>query len=73
MISRHEVKCTLEDVLEEIFGEVQDEFDSDEVEDIVEVCENCYDVNPMMRRPERTDRSCLQKSYFSELDTNTLA
>ena len=43
---------TLEDVLEEIFGEVQDEFDDDEVEDLVKISENCYEVNPMMRTDE---------------------
>lgn len=43
---------TLEDVLEEIFGEVQDEFDSDEEADIKEVSENSYIANAMMRLDE---------------------
>lgn len=46
---------TLEDVLEEIFGEVQDEFDDDEVEDIVKISETCYEVNPMMRTDELSE------------------
>ena len=46
---------TLEDVLEEIFGEVQDEFDDDEVEDLVKISETCYEVNPMMRTDELSE------------------
>lgn len=42
---------TLEDVLEEIFGEVQDEFDVEEA-DIKEVSENIYLANAMMRLDE---------------------
>lgn len=43
---------TLEDVLEEIFGEVQDEFDADEEADIKEVSLNVYEANAMMRIDE---------------------
>ncbi len=43
---------TLEDVLEEIFGEVQDEFDADEEADIKEISENTYHANAMMRLDE---------------------
>lgn len=43
---------TLEDVLEEIFGEVQDEFDADEEADIKEIAENTYLANAMMRIDE---------------------
>lgn len=43
---------TLEDVLEEIFGEVQDEFDADEEADIKELSENTYIANAMMRLDE---------------------
>lgn len=42
---------TLEDVLEEIFGEVQDEFDAEEA-DIKEIAENTYLANAMMRIDE---------------------
>ncbi len=42
---------TLEDVLEEIFGEVQDEFDAEEA-DIKQVAENTYHANAMMRLDE---------------------
>lgn len=43
---------TLEDVLEEIFGEVQDEFDEDEEADIKEISEDIYLANAMMRLDE---------------------
>jgi len=43
---------TLEDVLEEIFGEVQDEFDEEEEEHIVKISDTCYEVNAMMRTDE---------------------
>lgn len=43
---------TLEDVLEEIFGNVQDEFDVDEEADIKEISENTYLANAMMRLDE---------------------
>lgn len=46
---------TLEDVLEEIFGEVQDEFDYDEEADIKEIGENTYLANAMMRLDEIAD------------------
>lgn len=42
---------TLEDVLEEIFGEVQDEFDEEEA-DIKEISPNMYLANAMMRLDE---------------------
>lgn len=42
---------TLEDVLEEIFGEVQDEFDAEEA-DIKKIEENTYLANAMMRIDE---------------------
>lgn len=43
---------TLEDVLEEIVGEVQDEFDEEEESDIKEIEENNYIANAMMRLDE---------------------
>lgn len=46
---------TLEDVLEEIFGEVQDEFDADEEADIKELSEDTYLANAMMRLDEITE------------------
>lgn len=43
---------TLEDVLEEIFGEVQDEFDADEEADIKIINEDTFLVNAMVRLDE---------------------
>ena len=43
---------TLEDVLEEIFGDVQDEFDVDEEIDIKEIQHDTYEVNGSMRLDE---------------------
>lgn len=43
---------TLEDVLEEILGEVQDEFDKDEEADIKQITTNTYLANAMMRIDE---------------------
>ncbi len=43
---------TLEDVLEEIFGEVQDEFDEDEEADIKQINEDTFIANAMMRLDE---------------------
>lgn len=53
---------TLEDVLEEIFGEVQDEFDGAEEEDIKEIAENTYLTNAMMRLDE------INEFFHLELD-----
>ena len=43
---------TLEDVLEEIVGDVQDEFDVEEESDIKEISEDVYEANAMMRLDE---------------------
>ncbi len=49
---------TLEDILEEIFGEVQDEFDEEEA-DIRQIYENEYIANAMMRIDEFNEYFCL--------------
>jgi len=49
---------TLEDVLEEIFGEVQDEFDEEEA-DIRQIYEDEYIANAMMRLDEFNEYFCL--------------
>lgn len=46
---------TLEDVLEEILGEVQDEFDKDEEADIKQIAPDTYLANAMMRLDEITE------------------
>jgi len=64
---------TLEDVLEEIIGEVQDEFDEEEEADIKEVSENTYVANAMMRIDELVDFFDLDAAQFEEDDVETIA
>ncbi|MCM1003962.1 MAG: hemolysin family protein [Candidatus Gastranaerophilales bacterium] len=64
---------TLEDVLEEIIGEVQDEFDEEEEVDIKEIAENTYIANAMMRIDELVDFFDLNEAQFEEDDVETIA
>lgn len=64
---------TLEDVLEEIIGDVQDEFDEEDETDIKEVDENTYVANAMMRIDELVDFFNLNESQFEEDDVETIA
>ena len=59
---------SLEDVLEEIIGEVQDEFDEEEEADIKEVSENTYIANAMMRLDEFSEFFDLNHAPFEEED-----
>ena len=56
---------TLEDVLEEIFGEVQDEFDEEEEVDIKEIEENKYIANAMMRIDEMAEFFNIRKKLLT--------
>ena len=64
---------TLEDVLEEIIGEVQDEFDEEEEADIREISENTYLANAMMRIDELVEFFNLDEAQFEEDDVETIA
>lgn len=64
---------TLEDVLEEIIGEVQDEFDEEEETDIKEIAENTYIANAMMRIDELVEFFDLNEAQFEEDDVETIA
>lgn len=64
---------TLEDVLEEIIGDVQDEFDDEEEVDIREISENTYIANAMMRIDELVDFFGLNEALFEEDDVETIA
>ncbi len=64
---------TLEDVLEEIIGEVQDEFDEEEEADIKEIAENTYIANAMVRIDEFVDYFDLNEAQFEEDDVDTIA
>ena len=64
---------TLEDVLEEIIGEVQDEFDEEDEEiNIQEVSENTYLANAMMRTDELAEFFGLNADIFEEDDVETI-
>ncbi len=64
---------TLEDALEEIFGDVQDEFDIDEEIDIKEVKPNHYFVNGMMRLDELENHFDLPEKSLQVEDVDTIA
>lgn len=63
---------TLEDVLEEIIGEVQDEFDVDEELDIKEVAPDTYVANAMMRTDEIAEFFDIEEDKFDFEDVETI-
>ncbi len=63
---------TLEDVIEEIVGEVQDEFDEEEETDIREVAPNTYVANAMMRIDEIAEFFNIEENQFDFEDVETI-
>src|SRR5574344_596874 len=63
---------TLEDVLEEIFGEVQDEFDTEEEVDIKEIRDNVYMANAATRLDEMEEFLNVNENEFEEEDVETI-
>jgi len=63
---------TLEDVLEEIVGEVQDEFDEDEELDIKEVAPNTYVASAMVRIDEIAEFFDIEENKFDYEDVETI-
>lgn len=60
---------TLEDLLEEIVGEIRDEFDEDEVDEIQEMEENVYLVQGRVLLDELTDRFHVTFEDAENIDT----
>lgn len=63
---------TLEDVLEEIFGDVQDEFDEEEEFDIKEIAPNTYIANAMMRLDEIAEFFDFDSEDLEDQDVDTI-
>ena len=64
---------TLEDVMEEIFGDVQDEFDEEEEEEnIKEIAPDVYEANAMMRIDEIAEFFNLDEKDFDDEDVDTI-
>ncbi len=64
---------TVEDVLEEIFGDVQDEFDADEETEIKEIKPNHYLINAMLRLDELAKYFDLPEEELDVEDVDTVA
>jgi len=64
---------TLEDVMEEIFGDVQDEFDEEVEIDIKEIKPNHYLANAMMRLDELANYFDIPDEKLEDEDVDTIA
>lgn len=64
---------TLEDVMEEIIGDVQDEFDEEAEANIKQIEDNTYIANAMLRIDELVDFFELPEALFEEDDVETIA
>ena len=60
---------TMEDILEEIVGEIRDEFDEDEVDEIRKTGENEYTINSLVLLEDLEDRFGLEFDDSEDVDT----
>ena len=60
---------TMEDILEEIVGEIRDEFDADEVDEIRKTGENEYTINSLVLLEDLEDRFGLEFEGGEDVDT----
>ena len=60
---------TMEDILEEIVGEIRDEFDADEVDEIRKTGENEYTINGLVLLEDLEDRFGLEFEDSGDVDT----
>ena len=63
---------SLEDVIEEIVGDVQDEFDEEEDVDIKEIAPNVYMANAMLRLDEMAEFFEMPENSFEDEDVDTI-
>ncbi|MDT3968064.1 transporter associated domain-containing protein, partial [Staphylococcus saprophyticus] len=56
-------------ILEEIVGEIRDEFDDDEVNDIVKVTENRYQINGRVLLDDLNDQLGIEFEDSEDIDT----
>lgn len=63
---------TLEDVIEEIVGDVQDEFDDEEEVDIKEIAPNTYQANAMLRLDEMAEFFDINEENIDDEDIDTV-
>ncbi|MEG0438716.1 hemolysin family protein [Solibacillus cecembensis] len=60
---------TMEDILEELVGEIRDEFDADEVDDIRKTGDNEYTINSRVLLEDLEDRFGIEFEGSEEIDT----
>ncbi len=60
---------TMEDILEELVGEIRDEFDADEVDDIRKTGDNDYTINSRVLLEDLEDRFGIEFEGSEEIDT----
>ena len=60
---------TMEDILEEIVGEIRDEFDDDEVNDIIQTGEDTYQINGRVTLSELEEKFGIDFVDSDDIDT----